>query len=308
VRTPSALLHRADEALARPVSVRSIALVRLLVGAVGVLHLVPVTIDAIRGDTFHGRFRQPYVSWYPELDPTSYAVLLVAGVVAAAAMSIGIATRVATTTATAVVGYHLFLSTTHVHNNRAYLFAALLILAMSRCGHAISIDAWRARRAGAPLDPDAPAWPIWLLRFECATVYGASGLSKLIDPDWFGGTVTWARVVSQEAMVRGSVLPDVFVDLLLDRSFHTFAAKFVVLTELFIAGGLWWRRTRPWAVAAAVVFHVMIEFSAQVQVFSYLGLAVLVIWAPPSLRTDRWRMFHNRRMPSAPTPVGAPTP
>ena len=87
--------------------------------------------------------------------------------------------------------------------------------------------------------------------------------------------------------MRSSVLPDVVVDLLLDRSFHSFAAKFVVLTELFIAGGLWWRRTRPWAVAAAVAFHVMIELSAEVQVFSYLGLAVLVVWAPPSLRSGR---------------------
>ena len=30
----------------------------------------------------------------------------------------------------------------------------------------------------------------------------------------------------------------------------------------------------------------MIELSAQVQVFSYLGIAVLVIWAPPSLQTN----------------------
>jgi hypothetical protein len=34
------------------------------------------------------------------------------------------------------------------------------------------------------------------------------------------------------------------VSLLTDRGFHTGAAKFIVLTELFIAAGLWWRRTR----------------------------------------------------------------
>ena len=121
-------------------------------------------------------------------------------------------------------------------------------------------------------------------------------------------TVTWARVTSQEMLVRSSLLPDVVVDLLLDRSFHSVAAKLVVLTELFIAGGLWWRRTRPWAIAAAVMFHVMIEFSAEVQVFSYLGLAVLVIWAPPSLPLGRLPMFHNQRVPTTPTPVGGPPP
>lgn len=297
-----------DDLLARQVSVRSLAVVRSLVGAVSVLHLAPITLDALRGDTFHDRFHQPYVSWYPELGPTAYTALLLVGVLAAISMAVGAATRVATAATASIVGYHLFLSTTHVHNNRAYLFAVLVILAMSRCGNALSIDAWRAERIGRPLAPDAPAWPLWLLRFECATVYGASGVSKLLDPDWFGGTVTWGRVVSQETMVRASALPDVVADLLLDRSFHSFAAKGIVLTELFIAVGLWSRRTRRWAVAAAIVFHLMIEFSAQVQVFSYLGLAVLLVWAPPSLPSRRLRMFHNRSMPDATTLQRRPSP
>jgi hypothetical protein len=289
-------VQRFDELLARPVPVRSLALVRALVGAVSILHLGPIAGDAVAGDTFHDQFHHPYVSWYPEAGPVPYLVILIVGVVAAVAMSIGAFTRAATTITTGVVGYHLFLSTTHMHNNRAYLFAVLLILAMSRCGDAISVDAWRAKRAGAPLPSAAPGWPLWLLRFECATVYGASGLSKLLDPDWFGGTVTWGRVTAQQAMVRSSVLPGFVADLLLDRSFHTVAAKGIVATELFIAAGLWWRRTRPWAVAAAVCFHVMIELSAEVQVFSYLGLAVLFAWAPPSLPTERLRMMQNRRM------------
>jgi hypothetical protein len=37
-------------------------------------------------------------------------------------------------------------------------------------------------------------------------------------------------------------------------------------------------------VWVAVAFHVAIEGSASVQVFSYLGIAVLVIWAVPSTR------------------------
>ena len=71
--------------------------------------------------------------------------------------------------------------------------------------------------------------------------------------------------------------------MLLDRSFHTVAAKAVVLTELLIAACLWSPRTRRLAVAVAVTFHVMIELSAEVQIFSYLGLAVLFAWADPSL-------------------------
>ena len=67
----------------------------------------------------------------------------------------------------------------------------------------------------------APAWPLWLLRFECAAIYGASGLSKLVDPDWFGGTVTWQRVSRARDQLEAWPLPDWAVSLLTDRGFHT---------------------------------------------------------------------------------------
>jgi hypothetical protein len=74
------------------------------------------------------------------------------------------------------------------------------------------------------------------------------------------------------------------VSVLTDRGFHTGAAKLVILTELFIAVSLWWRGTRYAAVWVAVVFHLTIQASASVEVFSVLGVAVLVIWAVPSTR------------------------
>ena len=67
-----------------------------------------------------------------------------------------------------------------------------------------------------------------------------------------------------------------------------------MLTELFVACGLWWRGTRCAAVWVAVLFHVSIQASASVQVFSALGIAVLVIWAVPSTR-DRVLFVDERR-------------
>jgi hypothetical protein len=201
------------------------------------------------------------------------------------AMSLGFLTRLATATTFVIVAYNLFLSTTHFHNNRAYLVIVLGLLAVAPSGRELSLDAWIRRRRGRPApDPLAPAWPLWLLRFECAAIYGASGLSKLVDPDWFGGTVTWQRVARARDQLDGWPLPDWAVSALTDRSFHTGAAKVIVLTELFIAVGLWWRGTRYAAVWIAVAFHVAIEVSASVQVFSLLAIAVLVIWAVPSTR------------------------
>src|ERR687895_215255 len=274
---------RLDELLGRRVSMRAVALLRVLTGPIVLLHLRPFLADAWDGRIYRDAFYEPYAAWYPELPEAAYVGLLLLAATAAVAMSLGFLTRLATATTFAIVAYNIFLSTTHFHNNRAYLVIVLGLLAAAPCGRELSVEAWLRRRHGLPaLDPSAPAWPLWLLRFECAAIYGASGLSKLLDPDWFGGTVTWQRV--SRARDDLAALPDWTVSILADRGFHTGAAKFIVLTELFIAAALWSRRTRYAAVWVAVVFHLSIEASASVQVFSFLAVAVLVIWAVPSTR------------------------
>jgi hypothetical protein len=274
-----------DALLGRRVSMRALALLRVLTGPIVLLHLRPFLADAVHGRIYRDAFYEPYAAWYPELPRGVYVGLLFLAAVAAVAMSAGFLTRVTTTTTCAIVAYNLFLSTTHFHNNRAYLVIVLALLAAAPCGRELSVDAWLRRRRGRPpLDPSAPAWPLWLLRFECATIYAASGLSKLLDPDWFGGTVPWQRVVEARDQLEAWPLPDWAMSLLTDRSFYSGAAKLVVLTELFIAVGLWRRSTRYAAVWVAVVFHTVIQVSASVQVFSFLAIAVLVIWAVPSTR------------------------
>lgn len=274
-----------DELLGRRVSMRALALLRVLAGPVVLLHLRPFLSDSLDGRTYRDAFHEPYAGWYPEVPDALYIGLLWLGAASAVAMSLGLLTRLATTTTFAIVSYNLFLSTTHFHNNRAYLVIVLGVLAVAPCGRELSVDAWLRRRRGLPsLDLNAPAWPLWLLRFECAAIYAASGISKLVDPDWFGGTVTWQRVVRVRDELEATPLPEWALSVLTDRSFHTGAAKFIVLTELFIAVGLWWRGSRYLAVWVAVAFHVGIEMSASVQVFSFLAIAVLVVWSVPSTR------------------------
>jgi hypothetical protein len=278
-------LNRIDELLGRRVSMRAFALLRIMAGPIVLLHLWPILGDAIDGRIYRDAFYEPYASWYPEVPRGLYVALLWIGAAAAVAMTIGFLTKATTVITFAVVTYNLFLSTTHYHNNRAYLVIVLGALAITPCGRELSVDRWLRCRHGRPLlDTTAPGWPLWLLRLEAATVYGASGLSKLVDGDWFGGTVTWQRVVRVQDRLATSPLPDWAITVLTNRSFHTFAAKVIVGTELFIALGLWWRSTRYVAVWIAVCFHIAIELSASVEVFSYLGIAALVIWAVPSTR------------------------
>jgi hypothetical protein len=278
-------LQRLDELLGRRVSMRALALLRILIGPVVVMHLQPFLERAADGLIYRDVFHEPYLSWYPALPRSLYVAVLVVGALGAVAMTVGFFTRAATVVVFAAVTYNLFLSTTHYHNNRAYLVIVLATLAIVPCGRELSVDAWLRRRRGLPaLDPSAPGWPLWLVRFEAAVVYGASGLSKLVDPDWFGGAVTWDRVARVQDLMAARSVPGWAIDIVVDRGFHTYAAKVIVITELFIAFGLWWRTTRYAAVWVAVCFHVAIELTASVQVFSYLGIAALLVWAVPSTR------------------------
>ena len=300
-RQGGVLIAAFDELLARPVSMRALALLRVLLGPIVLLHLEPFLTDSLDGRTYRDAFHEPYAAWYPEVPEAVYIGLLWLAAVAAVGMSLGLLTRLATGTTFAIVAYNLFLSTTHFHNNRAYLVVVLGLLAVAPCGRELSFDAWLRRRLGRPaLSLSAPAWPLWLLRFESSAIYGASGLSKLLDPDWFGGIVTWQRVVHARGDLEASPLPDWAISMLTDRGFHTAAAPAIVCTELFIAAGLWWRGSRYLAVWVAVAFHVLIEISASVQIFSLLGIAVLVVWAVPSTRDRVIRIdptaSHQRRL------------
>ncbi len=320
----STVLGRFDELLGRPVSMRSMALLRVLIGPVVLLHLRPILRAAWHGRIYRDSFYEPYASWYPQLPRGVYVTLLWIAAVAAVAMTIGLRTRLATATVALIVTYDLFLSTVNFHNNRAYLVIVLVALALTPCGRELSTDAWLRRRRGrTKLPTTSPGWPLWLLRFEAATVYGASGLSKLVDRNWFDGTVTWQRLNNVRDRMDASVLPGWAVDLLTNRSFNTVSAKFVIATELFIACGLWSRRTRYAAIWVAICFHVAIQLSADVEVFSYLAIAALVIWAVPSTRdrvlvVDPTNHRHRRltrsvraldwlaRFRIEPAPAGAP--
>jgi HTTM domain len=281
----SSLLRRLDGLLGRPVSMRSMALLRVLIGPVVLLHLRPILTAAWHGQIYRDAFYEPYASWYPQLPRDVYIGVLWFAAAGAVAMTVGWRTRLVTVVVAVIVTYDLFLSTTNFHNNRAYLVIVLAALAITPCGRELSVDAWLRRQRGLPaLAVTSPGWPLWLLRFEAATVYGASGLSKLVDPDWFSGTVTWQRLNAVRDQMDSSVLPGWAVDLLTNRAFNTVSAKFVIATELFIAIGLWSPRTRYAAIWVAICFHVAIQLSADVEVFSYLAIAALVIWAVPSTR------------------------
>jgi len=63
---PRSALGAFDELLGRPVSMRSLALLRVLVGPIVLLHLQPFLSASLDGRIYSDAFYEPYAAWYPE--------------------------------------------------------------------------------------------------------------------------------------------------------------------------------------------------------------------------------------------------
>lgn len=261
--------------------IRQISILRILLGPIVVLHLEEYLRDAADGRIYSDTAYIPYLDWYPEAGPGLYQVMLWATVVGAVLMTVGLFTRIATAYVAFFVGYNIFLSTTHFAHNRAFLLILLVTVAVVPSGRHYSLDRLIGRRFGRPEPPPTPLWPIWLVRFEVVVVYCSSGLSKIIDQDWWDGTVLRLRAVDNRQLALDEGAPVWLMDLLADGTFQWWFSKVAVLTEFVIALGFVSRRTRLFAIWVAIPFHLSIQIAARVQVFSWAAIAALVIWVTP---------------------------
>ena len=284
--------------------ISALAVLRIVLGPVVVVHLWPFLADARAGIYYDDHFWHPYATWVPRPSGELWALLLWVGTVSAVLMSLGVLTRLTTTVTFLVVAGNLLLSETHFRHNRAFLAILLFGLALLPTGRTRSFDAWWRRRRGLPgADAEALLWPLVMLRVQVSLVYFASGFSKLVDPDWLSGLVLWDRVVRYQHVIHPA--PGWVVDLLTWRPLFYVVAPVAIATELFLAVGLWLPRTRLVAIRVAIVFHLAIELGARVEVFSLAAIAALVIWVTPTRRDRVIRLGRRTRSARTLARVGA---
>jgi hypothetical protein len=272
----------------------ALSVLRIALGLITLAHLWPFLADARAGLLYDDHFWQPYVSWAPHLPGDVWALLVWMGAASAVLMSLGILTRLTTTVTFVIVAGNLLLSGTHFRHNRAFLAILLGGMALLPTGRVCSVDAWRRRRMGRGAhSPVALIWPLVLLRVQVSLVYFSSGFSKLVDPDWVSGLVLWDRVVRYQHVIHPA--PDWAVDLLTWRPLFYVVAPAAIAIELFLAAGLWSPGIRLVAIRLAILFHLAIEVSASVEVFSLAAVAALVIWVTPRSRDRTIRIGSANR-------------
>lgn len=259
---------------------RGVCLFRIFAGPLAIAHLWPYCRLALRGHYYRDGFYVPWFAHYPEPSLPVYTALLAIGVLSAAALSFGLWTQLTSRLCFGVVAYHFFLSETFFHHNRAFLLIFLGGLALCPCGDQLTLFPPDAPRR------DRPLWPLYLWRLEACVPYLASSTSKLFDPEWFAGVVTWDRVERYRHFAEGRV-PSALLDIASSAALHAVLAKATIALELSVGLGLWFSRTRYVAVWLAVVFHVLVQLSAEIQVFSVLGVCGLLIWTTPRARDRR---------------------
>jgi hypothetical protein len=170
------------------------------------------------------------------------------------------------------------------HNNRYALLLYAALLSLSPCDRSIHL--------GLPAPRVGPLWAARLAGFQVSLVYLASGGSKLLDPDWRGGTVLLERLRLYGSQATAAGVPPRVLDWLARPEATSGLAKLAIATELLLAVGLWSRPTRAMALWWGVWFHLTIEVTARVESFSWLTIAMYGVFVTPDVRARRF--FYDR--------------
>jgi hypothetical protein len=193
----------------------------------------------------------------------------IALVVAGIAMTVGWRSRLA-----AFVVFVLILSFQHrnpavFNSGDALIRIEALIIALSPCGAALSLD--QRRRAGSFWSAQPRArWPLRLMQVQLSLIYLSTVQVKMSGDTWPGGTaVSYALQLDDMLIVR---MPHWFVASPLLINVATWGTLTI---ELMLGILVWNRRLRPWVLAAGAIMHATIMLTINVGFFT---LAMFVLY------------------------------
>ena len=257
-----------------------LSLVRAIWGALLLFGAVRETLRLFHPPHFADVFHVPMVPEALVPGRTVFAALATTQLVLALLIVSGRLARPALL-ATALLGVYLLVcDRLGYHNNRYALFLVAFLLAFSPCDRAFVLG----RSALTAEQRKGPLWAARLAQLQMSIIYIASGGSKLLDPDWRGGLVLGDRLLRYTSIAVAKGVPAPVMAVLADPGFSSGLSKLAIATELFLAVGLFLRRTRPFAIWWGVMFHLTIEVTSKVELFTWLSLTLYALFAFPTLR------------------------
>lgn len=116
-----------------------------------------------------------------------------------------------------------------------------------------------------------PAWCRWVVILQLAIVYTYAAVAKLY-PEWLDGTFT-GGILNKAARTY-------HIAFFREKWFHIFIAYMGIAFDLLIVPALLWKKSRPFAFAAAFIFHLFNSSTLHIGIFPYLALALFVFLIP----------------------------
>jgi uncharacterized membrane protein YphA (DoxX/SURF4 family) len=259
------------------------SLVRAILGALLALSALRELGDlrtvAYFGDVFH----LPIVPEALVPSRSAFVAIVVIELVFALLILVGRFARPLLLGSAALGIYLLLCDRLSYHNNRYALFLFSFLLAFTPCDRAFVL---RGHLAGV-VEPGHRMGPLWaqrLAQLQLAIIYVASGGSKLLDPDWRDGLVIGDRLLRSAQMAAAKGVPPELMQLLSRPEVASAVSKVAILTELFLAVGLFLPKTRFFALWWGVMFHVTIEITSKVELFGWLSITLYALFAVPKVR------------------------
>jgi Vitamin K-dependent gamma-carboxylase len=232
------------------------------------------------GDLFH----MPLIA--DRFVPTRafYMYTLVIRLILAVIVALGIQARPALFISSALGIWVLLCDKLEFHHNRYALLLYAFLLSLTPCD-----KSWRLIGKKIESDQTGPMWALYLARLQVSIIYLGSGGSKLIDPDWRDGTMIALRVShgASDAISKG--VPQAFMDFLATPMMSSLIAKGAIFSELFIAFGLQSKRTRRFALWWGMIFHLMIETTSAVELFTYVTLVAYAFFVTPDVQARKFQ-------------------
>lgn len=150
-----------------------------------------------------------------------------------------------------------------------------LLIALSACGAAISLD--QRRLTGSFWSAQLrPPWALRLLQIQLSLIYLSTVQEKLTGETWLRGTAVsfawrtdqqWAILPAPDWVANNAVIVNV-------------ASWATLVIELAIAILVWNKKWRPWVLSLGIVLHVAILLNLNVGFFSFAIFVLYLAFVP----------------------------
>lgn len=267
----------------RPEPAYTLGLIRIVFGALMVAWTVSLKpdLDDLFGE--HGVMpRQPSIAfqWGVFEIWTSDRALLIGWavlLVSAIALTVGWHSRLAALAVFVLVVSFAYRDPWVLNSGDALLHVEALILALSPCGAALSLDRRRSTGTFWSAQNRAP-WAMRLLQIQLSLIYLSTVRAKMSGHAWPEGTAVSYALRLQDMLIVPT--PHWITTNALLMNVATWGT---LALELSLGILVWNKRLRPWVLAGGLVMHSMIMITIAVGFFAPAMFVLYLAFVPPEV-------------------------